>query len=134
VDGNVKVSGNAQLYVRGAIIEGNIQTERAHTVDVRPSTRRSASIGGDIQVEDGRRAIAHRVRVGGNIQVEHQRGHIDIRRNVVEGDIQVFSNDARAYIYRNVIDGNLQCKGNSPRPVGDLNRVEGNKEDQCRGF
>ena len=134
VDGNVKVSGNAKLYVRGAVIGGNIQAERAHTVDVRRSTQRNTRVDGDIQVEDGRRIIAHRVRVDGNIQVEDQRGLIDIRRNTVEGDIQVFSNDSRAYIYRNVVDGNLQCKSNSPRPVGDHNRVSGNKEDQCRGF
>jgi hypothetical protein len=68
--------------------------------------------------------------VGGNIQVKQGR-HALVNRNTAEGDIQFFSNRGRISSTRNRVDGNLQCKSNRPRPTGGRNVVQGNKEDQC---
>jgi hypothetical protein len=68
--------------------------------------------------------------VGGSVQVVQGRRSTLVRTSV-EGDVQYFENRGLITITRNRIDGNLQCKENRLRPRGGSNVVQGNKEDQC---
>ena len=68
--------------------------------------------------------------VGGSVQLKQGRA-AQVLRTVIEGDLQSFTNRGAQRFVRNRIDGNLQCKSNAPRPVGGRNVVGGNKEDQC---
>ena len=100
------VNRRATLRAERVRVDGNVQAEGAAFVRVVDST-----IGGSIQLEQGR---------GG-----------EVLRNRVDSDIQLFSNRAAFTVTANRVDGNLQCKSNRPRPRGRGNVVEGNKEDQC---
>jgi hypothetical protein len=68
--------------------------------------------------------------VGGSIQLKQGRGGA-VLRNRVDSDVQLFSNRGAYTVARNRIDGNLQCKSNRPAPKGGRNVVQGDKEDQC---
>ncbi len=96
----------ATLRAERVRVDGNVQAEGAALVRVVDST-----VGGSIQLKQGK---------GGALL-----------RNRVDSDIQLFSNRAAFTVTSNRVEGNLQCKSNKPKPTGGRNIVEGNKEDQC---
>lgn len=127
VKGTIKVERNARLEAIRVRVVGNVQAENARNVIVRAGS----SVGGSIQIVQGRKARVKRTRVGGDILFDDQGGLLRARRNVIGGNLQAFQNSGGIVIRGNRIDGNLQCKENRPPPRGGNNKVKGSKEDQC---
>ena len=128
VKGSINVNRKARLIAVGVRVVGNVQGENARRIVVRGGS----TVGGSIQVVQGRSGLIKRVRVNADILFDDQNGMVEVLRNQVGGDVQLFQNTGGVTVRNNVIDGNLQCKENDPRPRGDNNRVHGSKEDQCR--
>lgn len=128
VKGNVLLYAGGSLIARDATVEGSIQADTADFVDVE-STR----VNGNIQLDGlvGDRSTVVQTSVGGSIQLNDNRTALAIQGNDVNGDVQAFDNSGGVLIADNTVDGNLQCKTNAPAPVGGGNAVQGNKEDQC---
>lgn len=145
VDGNVTVTsacqldgttvkGNILLYAGGSLVardlrvEGNVQADRAVSLDISRS-----QVVGSIQLEGMTGELARVVdnEVIGNVQVKENRARVEVMANEVGADVQAFGNRGGVRVQDNAVDGNLQCKENDPAPLGGNNRVSGNKEDQC---
>jgi hypothetical protein len=127
VKGTIKVERDARLTAYGVRVIGNVQGENAANVRVLARS----SVGGSVQVVQGRAAQVLDSVVTGNILYDEQRAAVGASRNRVGGDVQAFKNTGGVTFANNRIDGNLQCKENTPRPTGGGNVVDGNKEDQC---
>ena len=127
VQGTIKVESNATLNASGVRVIGNIQAEGAKLVKVTGG----ATVGGSIQIVQGKAATINRVRVNGDILFDDNTGALKAAKNTVGGNLQAFQNTGGVSIAGNRIDGNLQCKENMPQPTGGSNIVQGNKEDQC---
>ena len=117
----------ATLRASAVSVIGNVQGENAANVQVLGRS----SVGGSVQVVQGRAARVADSSVSGNIQYDANTAPMSAERNRVGGDVQAFQNTGGVSISDNRIDGNLQCKANQPPPTGGGNIVQGNKEDQC---
>lgn len=132
--------GVEKTLVKGSTIIGNVQSDEARRVRLRPdaTTGRETVVNGSIQLRNtvaGDTSTIQDVWVGGSIQIEDNAGPFNLFGNEVNQDVQVFQNTAVVRIRDNTIDGNLQCRENTPRPLnGGGNVVDGNAEDQCAGF
>jgi hypothetical protein len=130
VQGNIFIRNGASLLAQDVMVNGNIQAEGAHLIEVLAGS----SVGGSIQLKQGGSARVESVMVTGDIQFESHNGTLSAAGNQVGGNIQVFQNAGGITIAGNFVNGNLQCKENSPAPGGGNNTVQGNKEDQCAGL
>ena len=128
VKGTIKINEDARLEAIDVRVIGNVQGEGARNVIV----RKKSSVGGSVQVVQGKRARVANSKINGDILYDDQSGRLSALNNNVGGNVQAFQNTGGIRIADNVIDGNLQCKENRPPPTGGDNRVEGNKEDQCK--
>ena len=128
VKGNILVYAGGSLVARDVRVEGNVQADRALSLDVERS-----QVVGSVQLEGLTGELARVVdnEVVGNIQFKDTRARIEVMANQVGADVQAFANLGGVRVQDNVIDGSLQCKDNAPAPLGGNNRVSGNKEDQC---
>jgi predicted acyltransferase (DUF342 family) len=127
VQGNIVVGSNASLAATNIKVIGNIQAENATRVNVGGSS----SVGGSIQLKQGKAASIVGATINGSLQMESNSGALTARNNKIGSDLQSFQNRGGVLIQSNRIDGNLQCKENRPAPTGGGNIVQGNKEDQC---
>ena len=127
VKGTIKVERDATLKASAVRVVGNVQGEGASLVSVAGGS----TVGGSVQVVQGRAAAVSDSRINADILYDENRGALKALRNVVGGNVQAFKNSGGVAISGNRIDGNLQCKENAPRPTGGNNVVQGNKEDQC---
>lgn len=127
VKGTIKVEGGATLKASGVRVIGNVQGENANLVSVTDGS----TVGGSVQVVQGRAAKVADSRINADILYDENRGPVKALRNVVGGNVQAFKNSGGVAVTANRIDGNLQCKENAPPPTGGRNIVQGNKEDQC---
>ncbi|PSB04486.1 hypothetical protein [Merismopedia glauca] len=127
VQGSIVVGSNASLAGTNIRVIGNIQAENATRVNVGGTS----SVGGSIQLKQGRAASIVGVTINGSLQMESNSGALSARSNKIGADLQAFQNTSGVVIQSNRIDGNLQCKENRPAPTGGGNVVQGNKEDQC---
>ena len=127
VQGTIKVENNATLVATNVRVVGNVQGEGAKMVKVLGGS----TVGGSIQVVQGRAAVIDRSNVNGDIQFDDNSGSLKATRNDVGGNIQAIKNTGGVVISNNTVDANLQCKENRPAPTGSGNIVHGSKEDQC---
>jgi len=127
VQGTIYVGTNSTLNARGVRVNGNVQAEGSTAVNVTANS----TVGGSIQIKQGKAANIDQVKVTHNIQFDENNRALKATRNSVGGNIQAFKNTGGVNIANNRVDGNLQCKENNPRPTGSGNIVQGNKEDQC---
>lgn len=127
IQGTLKVENNATLVAKRINVIGNIQAEGAAAVNV----TNNSTVGGSIQIKQGRAAKIDTVRVNGDIQFDANSRALSATRNTVGGSIQAFQNRGGVTIANNRVNGNLQCKENRPAPTGGNNQVQGSKEDQC---
>ena len=130
VKGTVKVGRDAILWARNIDVIGNVQAEDARRVVVRGGS----TVGGSVQIVQGRSAKILNSTITGDILFDEQNGGLNANANIVGGNLQAFQNTGGVKINLNEIDGNLQCKENVPAPNGGRNVVQGNMEDQCEGF
>jgi hypothetical protein len=131
IDDTLVVPDGASCTLNGTVIDGNVLIGRAANL-----TADGISVGGNIQ-DDNNEAGQVTVRtssIGGNIQLEDGRGAIVLEDNTVDGDVQPNANTGGVTINRNTIEGNLQCQANNPAPTGSGNVVRGDAEDQCSGL
>lgn len=128
IDDTVVVPDSASCTLRGTSIDGNVLIGRDADL-----TADGISLSGNVQDDNGQggRVIVRGSTIGGSIQLEDGRGAIDLEDNVVDGDIQTNANTGGVDIVGNRIDGNLQCQANDPPPTGGDNVVAGSAEDQC---
>jgi len=128
VKGNVLVYSGGSLVAREVRVEGNVQADRAQSLDIERS-----QVTGSVQLEGMTGDLSRIVdnEVVGNIQVKDTRARIEVMANQVGADVQAFANTGGMSVQDNVIGGNLQCKDNAPAPLGGNNTVSGNREDQC---
>ena len=128
VKGNILLYAGGSLVARDVRVEGNVQADRALSLDVERS-----QVTGSVQLEGLTGELARVVdnEVVGNIQVKDTRARVEVMANQVGADVQAFANLGGVRVQDNVINGNLQCKENAPAPLGGNNRVSGNREDQC---
>ena len=159
IRGNLRALEDAQLYVLGTLVHGNIQGDRARVVQVV-----GGQVDGDIQILAGTSpgALGAAVTGGtvvtfGNIQIQQMRtgrilisdahvntGNIQVTENVV-GDrleilrnfsganLQVFGNSGAGpkTVAGNTVALSLQCQGNDPPFTGQANTARA-AEGQCR--
>jgi len=127
VKGTIKVERGATLRAGNVQVIGNVQGENAALVSV----TNGSTVGGSVQVVQGRAATVKDSSINADILYDENRGNLRADRNVVGGNVQTFKNTGGVAINGNRIDGNLQCKENAPAPTGGGNIVQGSKEDQC---
>lgn len=130
IEGSIVVAADATLRASRVSVIGNIQAEGARSVVV----QRASTVGGSVQVVQGRTATISTSDITGDILFDEQSGLVRASDNDVGGDIQAFTNTGGVRITLNYVDGNLQCTGNSPAPTGGENDVAGNKENQCENL
>lgn len=128
IKGTLKVERDATLHAYKIRVNGNIQAENHRAVNVYAGS----TIGGSVQIKQGRSAQILGSRINADIQYDSNSGALKANNNRVGGNIQVVKNKGGVEIRSNTVDGNLQCKENSPAPIGGGNIVKGSKEDQCR--
>jgi hypothetical protein len=160
VRGNVKALEDSRLFMFNDNVTGNVEGDKASTVQVAFSTVRgnihiieghdlvvvSAVVfnsilpNGNIQVEKGRFplgdwVVSRNTLQKGNVKVEENRSIFAgfTRFNNVAEDFQVFKNTQNAiFVEFNVIGENLQCKENVAALFSAQgNVVGGNAEGQC---
>lgn len=127
VQGNIVIGSNARLTATRIRVIGNIQAENAALVNVTSGS----SIGGSIQIKQGKAATITGNTINGSLQFESNSGSLSAQNNRIGADLQAFQNIRGVLVGSNRINGNLQCKENNPTPTGGRNIVQGNKEDQC---
>ena len=89
VDGNVKVLEDASLWAEDATIYGNLQSDKADTIDIEDTT-----IGGDVQLF-GTTELTRFVDndpVGGTMQAFRNK-NLTITGNTILGDLECLDND-----------------------------------------
>jgi hypothetical protein len=159
VRGNLRALADAQLYVLGTLVHGNIQGDGARVVQVA-----GGQVDGDIQIVAGTSPGALGAAVtggtvvtGGNIQIQQMRtgriliadahvntgniqvtdnvvGHrLEILRNFSGANLQVFENTGAGQktVAGNTVAQSLQCQGNDP-PFTGLANTARDAEGQCR--
>jgi hypothetical protein len=88
------------------------------------------TVGGNVQLMQGRGGLVQGVGIDGDLQVEQNRAAYALDANVVRGNLQANQNTGGLSITANRVSENLQCQANSPAPTGGGNTA-GDKEDQC---
>lgn len=124
--GNIVVGTGATLQASSIKVNGNVQAEGATLVKIGGRS----SVGGSVQIVQGRSANVSKALITGSLQLESNDGSVVANDNRIGSDLQAFQNTGGVRLNRNVIDGNLQCKQNNPAPTGSGNRAA-SKEDQC---
>jgi hypothetical protein len=127
--GSLLVEQGAQADVRDAVINGNVQAERATRVAIAGASR----IGGSVQIVQSGAAIVDGATITGDIQLTGNAGMQWLQANRVGGSVQVNENRGGALLYDNRIVGNLQCGQNQPAPDGRGNSAA-LKEGQCEAL
>lgn len=126
---DVKVRNGATCTLVGTRLTGDsdIEVERGGTLIVRNST-----VNGDIQGDDGFRAVTVTGSViNGDIELERG-GNVLIENVRVNGDISLEGNTGTVRLTRVTVGGDLECEDNRTAPTGGSNRVNGDREGQCR--
>jgi hypothetical protein len=124
--GSLHLEQGAQADLRDAVINGNVQAERAARLAIAGATR----IGGSVQIVHSGVATIEGATVTGDIQLTANSGLAWLQANRVGGNVQVNENRGGALLYDNRIVGNLQCGQNQPAPDGRGNSAA-LKEGQC---
>lgn len=92
-----------------------------------------STVGGSLQVKQGRAATVTDTRVDGDILSVEIGSALRADRNVVGGDVQAFKNTGGLAVSGNRIDGNLQCKENSPPPTGGATSCRATRRTSAQG-
>ena len=87
VEGTIKVERDGTLKAFGIRVIGNVQAEDARKVVVR-----NGSVGGSVQIVQGRAARILGTRITGDILFDEQDGDLAANRNRIGGNLQAFQN------------------------------------------
>jgi hypothetical protein len=127
--GSIRVGTRSTLEAQRIRVNGNIQAEGSTLVKV----IRGSTVGGSVQIKQGRVATINGNRITGDLQFDQQTRAVRANRNKIGGNLQAVSNTGGVTLNYNTMIGNLQCKQNVPAPTGTGN-VAASKEDQCRNL
>lgn len=108
-------------------VGGNIQSEGHALAHI---TGRS-TVGGGVQLKQGRGAAVTDARINGDLQVESNRGNFEPSRNTIGGNLQANQNAGPLVIRSNRPDSALKCQANGLAPTGGGSNTASSKEDPC---
>lgn len=127
VKGTIYIGTGSVLKANGVRVVGNVQAENSRKVVV----RRGSSVGGSIQVVQGRKASVRGSRVNADVLFDEQTGRVRAKAQPNRRQSSSFPELWRGEGHFQPDRWQPPMKENHPAPVGGNNIVQGNKEDQC---
>lgn len=126
IRGSLLVHDGATLVARDVRVAGNIETDRAVSVDIGGATE----VGGSVRIMRGGAAEIDSLTIDGELRMEENSGLIVANGNDVGDDMKINKNTGGVILTGNRVDDDLECRQNSPAPTGGGNQAD-DKEGQC---